>query len=50
LYLLRMMMMMMMMMTVSVKQSVERELAKDIQILGGSLPQCHFIHHKRHVT
>jgi hypothetical protein len=33
----------------NVKQLVEREFA-DAQVLGGNLPQCHFLHHKSHMT
>jgi hypothetical protein len=25
---------------------VEWELAKETEVLGGKLPQCHFVHHK----
>jgi hypothetical protein len=34
----------------SVEQSVEWELTGDIEVLGGNLPQCHFVHHKSHMT
>jgi hypothetical protein len=30
----------------SVEQSVEWELAGKIEVLGGNLPQCHFVLHK----
>jgi hypothetical protein len=42
--------MMMMMMMMNVKQSVEWELAGETEVLGGSLPQCHFVHQKSHKT
>jgi hypothetical protein len=35
---------------VSVEQSVEWELAGGTEVLGENLPQCHFIHHKSHMT
>jgi hypothetical protein len=34
----------------SVEQSVERELAEETEVLGGNLPQHHFIHHKSLMT
>jgi hypothetical protein len=37
-------------MMMSVEQSVERELVGKTEELGESLPRCHFIHHKSHMT
>jgi hypothetical protein len=37
-----------MMMMMIVEQSVECELAGEV--LGENLPQCHFAHHKFHMT
>jgi hypothetical protein len=39
-----------MMMMVNVEQSVELELARETEVLGGNLAQCHFVHHKYHMT
>jgi hypothetical protein len=37
-------------MMMNVEQLVERELAGETEILGKSLSQCHFVHHKFHMT
>jgi hypothetical protein len=34
----------------NVEQSVELELAGEIEVLGENLPQCRFVHHKYHMT
>jgi hypothetical protein len=39
-----------MMMMIIVEQSVERELAGETEVLGENLTQCHFVHHKSHMT
>jgi hypothetical protein len=33
-----------------VEQSVECELAGEIEVLGESPSQCHIVHHKSHMT
>jgi hypothetical protein len=35
---------------INMKQVMEWELAREIKLLGENLPQCHFFHHKSHMT
>jgi hypothetical protein len=44
------MMMMMMMMMISVEQLLDWVLSEETEILEKNLPQCHFVHHKSHMT
>jgi hypothetical protein len=37
-------------MMVIVEQLMERRLAGETEVLGGKLQQCHFVHHKSHMT
>jgi hypothetical protein len=37
-------------MMMNVEQSVEWELAGETEVVGESLPQCHFVHYKSHMT
>jgi hypothetical protein len=33
-----------------VEQFVEWELVGETEVFGENLPQCHFVHHKSHMT
>jgi hypothetical protein len=37
-------------MMMNVEQSLEWESAGESEVLGENLPQCHFVHHKSHMT
>jgi hypothetical protein len=37
-------------MIMNLEQSVEWELTGETEVLGENLPQCHFVHHKSHMT
>jgi hypothetical protein len=37
-------------MAMSVEQLVEWELSGETEVLGENQPQCHFVHHKSHMT
>jgi hypothetical protein len=38
------------MIMVIVEQLAERRLAEGTEELGENVPQCHFVHHKFHIT
>jgi hypothetical protein len=37
-------------MMMNMEQSVEYELAGETEVFGENVPQCHFVHHKSHMT
>jgi hypothetical protein len=37
-------------MMMSLEQSVEKQLVGETEVLGENSSQCHFVHHKSHMT